>query len=237
MRQGTGIPAMLAACALALGCEYFPKDPRGTLDDVRGDTLEVGVTEARPWVVRVGDEPAGVEVELVRAFADSLGATVRWHWGAAEEHFAALERFRLHLAIGGLTRASPWARRLGVTEPFHTSRITVGVPPGTVPPADDRALRDQPVAVRAGTATVALLEDEDARPVLVDSVDSVRDMWIAAPDHDIMAMGWDTSGVTLRRDRHVLAAPPGENAFLMALENAVRRADVARLLARARVPR
>jgi len=45
--------------------------------------MRVGLVEHPPWVVRTNGEPRGVEVELVRQFANGLGTTPEWHWGGA----------------------------------------------------------------------------------------------------------------------------------------------------------
>ena len=58
------------------GNSHYPRDPERTLAKVRNGTLRVGYTEAAPWVVPTRQGPQGIEPELVRAFAHSLGARV-----------------------------------------------------------------------------------------------------------------------------------------------------------------
>jgi membrane-bound lytic murein transglycosylase MltF len=56
-----------------------------------------------PWLLSktsIEDKPAGVEVALVRQFANSLGANIDWIWGSQEEHLEALKHHELDLAIG-----------------------------------------------------------------------------------------------------------------------------------------
>ena len=72
---------LVAALAVAAGCSRFPADPDGTLDRVQGGVLRVGVSPHPPWtVVREGADPAGVEPDLVRRFAERLQARVEWGW-------------------------------------------------------------------------------------------------------------------------------------------------------------
>src|SRR5690606_15933037 len=133
MPRSFSLTWFLVAVALA-GCG-LPRDPEGTLDRVRGDTLRVGVTEAPPFVVRRGAAgiPGGVEAALVQAFADSLGAVVAWHWGPAEAHFEALKRYELDLVAAGLTAATPWKAHVGLTRPYHTAHEARGRARGREP--------------------------------------------------------------------------------------------------------
>ena len=98
--------------ALLLVACTIPQDPENTTELVRDRVLRVGVTENSPWVVRNGETPSGVEVELVRTFAERMNADVEWHWGIPDENLEALTRYELHLVIGGLTQASPWRREV-----------------------------------------------------------------------------------------------------------------------------
>ena len=117
-----GVRVWLAAAALAAtasaGCGDWPRDPAGTLDRARGGTLRAGAAEAPPWVVRAADgTAAGPEAELIAAFARSIGARVEWRWGSADELLRALERRELDVAAVGLTAATPWQTRVGLTRP------------------------------------------------------------------------------------------------------------------------
>lgn len=221
--------AALAVLTLA-ACD-IPRDPRGSLTRASGDTLRVGVTEARPWVERVGDEPRGVEPQLIRGFARSIDATIEWSWGSAEEHMEALRLYELDVVIGGFTRATPWRKHVGLTQPYHVTRFMVAGPPGT-PPLSDDELEGRPVRVRPGGPLPGRVRKKGAEPRLSDTLHADSAGLVAAADWELAAMGRDTTGVLLSTARHVMAVPAGENALLMALENALHAADVAALLAR-----
>lgn len=114
-------PALLAlAVASPAGCD-FPRDPEGTLEEVSGGELVVGVAEAPPWIERSGRDPEGIEADIVRRLADRLQADVRWVWLPAEEQVRRLARFEIHLAVGRHTRESPLAREVGTTRPWYVS--------------------------------------------------------------------------------------------------------------------
>lgn len=123
------VSALLAAVTLA-GCGVtIPSDVEGTLDRVRGGHLRVGVSPRPPWTeLPDGDqgEPAGIEVDLVEAFADELGAEVVWEVGGEEQLVGDLEEGRLDVVVGGLTARSPWASKAALTRPYVTVPGTTG---------------------------------------------------------------------------------------------------------------
>ncbi|HEX2253081.1 MAG TPA: transporter substrate-binding domain-containing protein [Thermoanaerobaculia bacterium] len=217
-------PAVLAVvvAAAVLGACRMPQDPQRTLEKARGAVLRVGVADAPPWVRRTGPapgaEPAGVEPELVRGFAETIGARVEWHWGGPAELLAALERFELDLVIGGLTTTSPWKSHVGLTRGYHTERLEVGAPPGTKRPDSIVGLS---VAVRAGTALANRLIESRAEALPADDPWSAGEL-VAAPAWELEARGYQPTGHVLHREHRALAVPPGENALLVALERYLR---------------
>jgi len=208
----TALPLLLVA---ALGCHPFPKDPEDSLERARErGRLRVGVSEAPPWVVRDGEEARGVEPDLVRSFAESLGLAVDWRWGTVEEHVAALEAFRLDLLAGGITASNPSAKKIGATRAYYEERITVGgLPAGG-------SIKGARVAVPKGKPWIDPLEERGARPYEVD------DLWASEVRGPRAAPAWELARhgrtphpeLRLARHRHVLAVPPGENALLVHLE-------------------
>lgn len=161
--------ALLACLTLgAVGCD-IPRDPEGTLDRVRNGTLRVGLSDAPPWTSARDTAAGGVEPELLRAFARSLGAEIEWRWGSVDDHMEALARYELDVVAAGLTRDTPWKTHVALTNSYHT--------------------------------------------------DTIR----------LVAPGREGVGREIVRHR-VLAVPPGENGFLMALEDLLLRADVEDLL-------
>ena len=127
------LPLLLFLLLLPLPACDLPRDPVGTLDHARGDTLRVGVVASPPYLVRAGNEAAGPEADLVRAFAGRIGAEVEWRWGSLDDHMKSLEAFELDLVAAGLTTTSPWKKRAGFTRPWRVEgkrKHVLAVPPG-----------------------------------------------------------------------------------------------------------
>ena len=127
---------LLLLAALLVGCD-LPRDPENTLSRVRGDTLRVGIIEQPPFARYDHDQPVGVEVTLTRQLARQLDAEIQWHRGGEQRLFERLERFELDLVIGGVTDASPWAGRIGMSLPHfvehdgpRTRKHVFATPPG-----------------------------------------------------------------------------------------------------------
>ena len=209
--------ATVAAVALAAalsGCEV-PQDPDGTLDRVRDGTMRVGVTESDPWVdVADPNRPRGVEPTIVRRFAATLDADIEWVDGSEEELMGALKEGQLDLVVGGLTTQTPWKKEAALTRPYLRTRLLVGaVAPASLP--DD--LDGADVAFERGTEAGGLLERKTgARPV---PVTQLRGPQAAAVDDWLLDdLGLRRTGIELAKHDHVMAAPLGENAWLVALE-------------------
>src|SRR5687768_7860522 len=115
-------PLLLLVVVVAAGCQ-FPRDPEGTLDRVRGGVMRVGVTHVDPWVKLDGGEPAGVEVELLQRFAQTLGARIEWVEGSESELMEALHGRHLDVVVAGLTRRSEWQRSAALTRPFVSYEV------------------------------------------------------------------------------------------------------------------
>ena len=211
---------------ILIACTDFPKDPRKTLERARGGTLKVGVSENYPWVIREGDVPVGVEPELVRRFAESIDAQVEWIWGSPETHFAGLEQYDLHLAITGVTKTSPWRKHLGFSEPYHTSRVIIAQPPGAGPVESIDGLE---VIVPDEGAYAGWVREQDGIPVPTRRIEDPEGL-VAIDDWKVESLSLHPTEIVLHEHQHVFAAPPGENGFLMALENAIHDVPIAPLI-------
>jgi polar amino acid transport system substrate-binding protein len=216
--------------ALAAGCQY-PRDPDGTLNRVDGGVMRVGVTEADPWVlIEDGRAVGGVEVELARRFARSVGARIEWVHGSEEELVEAAKEGQVDLVLGGLTSKSRWKKDVALTRPYVESRAVVGVPPGSSFADDFAAV---PVVVELGSAEEGLLEQRsDAEVVPVASLAGRRGRPAAVPHYMLDDLGLTDSGTELDSAKHVMAVKLGENAFLVELERFLldREDEIERLL-------
>jgi polar amino acid transport system substrate-binding protein len=219
---------VFVVCLCAAGCGDLPRDPKETLSHVRGGSLRVGLVENPPWVIRTAGEPAGAEVELVREFARELSATPEWHCGGEQQHMEALEHYQLDLLVGGLTNDTPWSKYVGLTSPFFETRIVVGVP-ASAPFL--KSVKGVQVAARSGDAVAGYLESKGAVVLPVDDLSGAHGA-VAAPEWQLEQMGLTRTEVELHAEKHVMAAPPGENGFIKRLDDFLyrRRADVKGLL-------
>jgi polar amino acid transport system substrate-binding protein len=203
----------LALMALVPSGCGIPRDPEGTLDRIRGGTMRVGVIESHPWAT-TNPSPAGVEVALMEDFAETVDAEVEWVPGSESDLVAALEVYALDVVIGGLTADSPWAEPVGLTSPYLTTRLVVGVPTGSPPVEDLDGLR---VAVETGTEAEGLLRRQDAIPLPVEDLSAARGA-VAVEDWALPDLGLRDSGLELDISEHVMAVPHGENALVTNLE-------------------
>lgn len=197
------------------GCRY-PRDVDHTLDRIRGGVLDVGLIENRPWVVE-GQEPAGVEVEIIKELAQHLDAEVHWHWGPESELIPALKQSQLDLVIGGLVQTKWLLNEVALTKPYQESRITVGFPPGAAVP---ESLEGVAVHVHAINHVFDELRGEGAEPVRY-SGSPPPGVPIAAASWWLRANHYQAGPWALATDKHVMALPPGENAWLMYVQDHV----------------
>ncbi len=213
--------AVLLASLLLAGCQdaRFPRDPDGTLDRVlRTGVVRVAAVDNVPWVIVDDDgEPAGAEAELVRAFAADLGVRVDWLRAPAFEALDALERRDVDLAVGGFTKAAVTMHKgASHTFPYVKTSLVVAAAPGVERPD---GLDGRTVAVGPQLMAAGLVEAEGGRPV----ADTGAVPLVALPDWRAPARGLVPTGIVLRRDQHVLALPQGENAWMLRVEDFLRR--------------
>jgi len=202
--------ALLPAAA---ACD-LPRDSSGTLDRVRHGTIRVGLITNSPWVSDSGSSVDGVEQQLVKELATRLGARVDWVRRPEAELLEALHRRELDLVVGGLTSTLPWQKEVAFTKPYYTDTIAVGAPAGNGVPG---TLKGATVAVERGDAIAAELRTRGATPLPIDDITHATGL-ADAPTWQLASMGRADTGVVLQRHPHVMAAPQGENAWLVQVE-------------------
>ena len=213
---------LLAACNL-------PRDSDGTLDRVRGGTMRVGVIIDTPWTKDSAGVVGGIEGAMARSLAESLGSRIEWIRAPEGELLAALQHRELDLVIGGLRATSPWKQQVALTRPFYSDTVSVGGAPNGPPPA---TLDKVPVSLMQGDPAAAMIRKKGGVPRFVPRLDSVKGP-VAAPTWRLSQLGRrENPALRLTEDKHVLAAAPGENAFLKRVESMLigRQAAVPALL-------
>lgn len=209
-------------CAVLLSGCGLPLDPEGTLDRVEGGTLRVGAIPNEPWTVP-GDGGHGVEVELVRRFAEEIDADIRWTWGPPDELLGALEHRAVDVVIGGLIDVDPSLAHVGTSRPYLSTRLVVGAPPDMLPV---ESIAGRRVEVQKGTEAEGLALAEDAVVVPVEEVEKPEGL--AAVDQWLLDdLGLRDTGIWLAEHHHVMAVAPGENGFLVRLERFLADQDAA----------
>jgi polar amino acid transport system substrate-binding protein len=215
-----GVVWLLIAPFVAVGCGEVPRDPNGTLHRVRGGTMRVGVVEHRPWTtVTPRGAAAGLEGALAAELARELGAKIEWVRATEPELFEALELRELDLVIGGLTDASPWKQHVAFTKPFYTDTIVIGAPFGA---PRMRSLDGRTVFYRASEpAVAAYIREKGGVPRAVAELGDASGL-VAAATWQLASLALAPTGITLHTEHHVMAAPPGENAWLSRIERSIR---------------
>jgi polar amino acid transport system substrate-binding protein len=198
----------LAACGL-------PRDASGTLSRVRGGTMRVGVVIDTPWTTDSATEVGGIEGALARVLARQLGARIEWVRAQPEELLQSAHDRELDLVIGGFTASTPWKKQLALTRPYYVDTEFVAGPPGGAPPS---TIERSSIAVRQGDPASATIRKQGGQPVIVRDLSSaatavVAPSWRLAQLHRVPNVQ-----LQLAKNQHVLVTPPGENAWLLRVE-------------------
>ncbi len=204
---------VLALLFTIAGCRY-PKDMENSLQSVQDGTLHVGVTENPPWVIRDSGTARGLEPELIRRLATQLNADIQWHWGTESEIIQAIEQFDVHLAAGGFVESSHLRKRAALSRPYFSTEKQVGFPPEATVPRD---LAGVSVAILQLSGLGKPLETKDAYPRFVKELKD-QDLPVATADWRLEAYELLIGPWVLSTEKHVLALPKGENAWMMEVQ-------------------
>jgi len=110
---------LASACFVFTGCGVqMPADPDGTFTLMQDGTLRAGASIDGDLVRDDGGVLTGGAVSLVEKFAIEHGADLEWTIGSEESLVGALEAGNLQIVVGGMSSASPWSERAGVTRPY-----------------------------------------------------------------------------------------------------------------------
>jgi polar amino acid transport system substrate-binding protein len=193
-------------------CSPYPADIGGSLEQAQQNALEVGVSDAPPWIEWNEGAPVGVEADIIRQFAEAEGLQIRWVQRDETTLMAALEHGEIHLLAAGLTKTTPWKRHVSLSEPISVCKAYIGVPDT----ASDTAIEQLTVRVERASGLIKLAEKRGAA---VDPVTSLAEGKgpAAAEEYYLAEQGLTPVGDALSRSVHVLALPKGENALFAAL--------------------
>ena len=209
---------LLVPLALALGACQYPRDVEGTLDRVRGGVMHVGISESDPWVRTGGREPGGVEVQLLKRFARTLGARIEWVRGTESDLVEALHGRKLDVVAAGLNRRSEWQRVAALTRPYLTTTVLIAAPDEAAADELSSDLGGRRIAVEANSPEAAKLsQDTDAIPREVEDPTKAGGP-VVVEDYMLDELGLVATDAELDEHEHCMAVAMGENAFLVELE-------------------
>jgi polar amino acid transport system substrate-binding protein len=130
---------------LAAGCD-LPRDPEGTLEEVRGGSLRVGVLQGNRYAEQV-------DRQIVGEIARRLQAQPAFSTAEAHTLFEMLHRGEIHIVIGGIPTNTPFGPDAGLSRPAGPLFQSAG--------DEDRVL-----AVRSGENAFLKLVNEEIGDVL-----------------------------------------------------------------------
>lgn len=115
--------------------------------------------------------------------------------------------------LANLDNKTPWAQKAGLTAPYFNEQFAVGIPPGMAPPTSLAGIR---VAAKAGDTTASSLAKKHAVAIRQQNLSHPMDA-VAAPVWELRHLGLSVTKFQLFEVKHVMAVPPGENAWLKRL--------------------
>lgn len=124
---------ILVLLSLVSSCDSFPTDTYGTYEEIENGIFLVGYTENPPWIYSTPEGPAGIEADIVKSFAASLDAEIKWIHKNEASLFRELEKHNLHLIVAGINSKSPWNSHVGITSSYiehEGQKYVIAVPPG-----------------------------------------------------------------------------------------------------------
>ncbi|SDE08615.1 polar amino acid transport system substrate-binding protein [Myxococcus virescens] len=204
--------------ALLLGACGLPRDTHGTQERiVRDGVLRAGLVRHEPWTGLQDGKPMGPEAEAVAKLAEQLGARVSWTVAPEAELVHALEERAVDVVVGGITAKSPWVKQLGAGQPYLTTRMRVGAPPGQTVP---ESLEGASVSVAPGSDAGPQLQSLGARVREVERLHEAPGLR-AAWDWQLDGWGYAAGEDVLREEQRIWVVPAGENRWLFTVDRFV----------------
>ncbi|MBP5980525.1 MAG: transporter substrate-binding domain-containing protein [Halomonas sp.] len=195
------------------GCRY-PVNIERPMADMQGGELNIGLSENPPWVINTEQGPAGLEVEIIQALAESMDATINWHWNSEGNLLAALSQYQLDLVIGGLTQDSNVNALAAPTKAYYKSHYSIGVSNGLSLPS---SLKNIEVAVPVVNHIAHALQKKGAIPRPTPDIGTHNEV-VATPSWWLQAHDYQIDDWEIATDQHVMALPKGENAWMLVVQ-------------------
>lgn len=101
----------------------FPQDPENSFEEARRDALLVGVIHNPPYSIIEDSEISGTEIQKVQEFAAQNDLQIRLFPGTESELVDKLEKYELHVLVGGFTKNSIWKKKAGMTATYDDKHV------------------------------------------------------------------------------------------------------------------
>lgn len=126
--------ALLFMVLWASSCN-LPKDQKESLQEAKEKGLLVGVVENPPYVRTNNEKFEGKEVEILKNFAAVQGLDVKFVEDNESELLEKLEKYELHVVIGGFEKKTIWKRKSTPTVSYDGKHVFL------VPNGENRLLK------------------------------------------------------------------------------------------------
>lgn len=107
---------------LCLSCN-FPQDPKHSFQEAQATKLRVGVVFHPPFVINEPEKLTGIEIDLIESFAAQEKLQIDYVTGTESELVEKLEKYDLHVVLGGFEKKTVWMKKTGLTVPYDGKHV------------------------------------------------------------------------------------------------------------------
>lgn len=101
----------------------FPQDPKHSFEEAKQSGLKVGVAVNPPFTVFENGTFKGSEIKIVEGFAKAKDIEISYVTATESELIESLEKYELHLVIGGFEKKTVWNKKSGLSVPYDGKHV------------------------------------------------------------------------------------------------------------------
>lgn len=200
---------------LISSCKEWPHDPNHTLENIKKNKIiRVGLIDNPPWSSRINNQATGIDIAIIKNFAQYLNVTPKWFFLNEEKAMFGLMNDQLDIVIGGISKDTLWQNKVGLTRPYYHEIFYIGFPPGL---SKHTALKNLPIAVQPMSFLIQYIKYHNAIPFITNDLFRSEHA-VAAGKTELIAHQYYLKKKLSDRD-YVFAIENGENLFLTTLES------------------
>lgn len=113
---------LYAAILLITACT-IPQDPQHSFKEAKEKELLVGVINNPPFVDSSSSNLSGSEVQKLKEFARQENLRIKFLKGNESDLIHRLEKYELHVVIGGFDKKTIWKKKAGLTVPYDEKHV------------------------------------------------------------------------------------------------------------------